>query len=187
MGLFDLFKKKAGSSEPTQDPVSGLTLSSLKKGDYLDYDMKTWQVKAANTYDWGRGDITREWQLESHDDIIFLEMEMDDTPFWSISRKIPLSRLNQRTRSRLTSGEDPPDTLTFEDTLFYLDETGGGHFHADGTNTGRELFQWTYTDDNETRYLTIEQWGEREFELCLGHPVKEYQFTDILPGGASQS
>lgn len=183
MGLRDFFKKKKDTSAP--DPLSGLTLDALKKGYYLDYDMKTWEVVSANTYDWGEGDITYEWQLQCHDDTLFLEMETDDEAFWSVSRKVPLRKLDQRIIQQLKNGDDPPETLPFEGEVFYMEESGGCHFHADGAETGREMFQWSYEDDAGTRYLTIEQWGDTEFELCLGKKVQEYQFSDILPGGTS--
>ncbi len=181
MGIMDFFKKKKTDKGP--DPLSGLTLDTLKKGYYLDYDMKTWEVLAVNTYDWGDNDITYEWQLQSHDDTLFLEMENDDEMFWSISRKVPLRKLDQRIITQLKNGEDPPETLPFEGEVFYLEETGGGHFHADGAEQGREMLQWCYEDDDGTRFLTIEQWGETEFELSLGKKVEEYQFSDILPSG----
>ncbi|MFK5954081.1 MAG: DUF4178 domain-containing protein [Desulfobacterium sp.] len=181
MGLMDFFKKKKENKEP--DPLSGLTLDTLKKGYYLDYDMKTWEVLASNTYDWGDNDITYEWQLQCHDDTFFLEMENDDDMLWSLSRKVALRKLDPGIITQLKNGEDAPDTLPFEGKLFYLEATGGGHFHADGAEEGREMIQWCYEDDDGTRFLTIEQWGETDFELSLGKKVEEYQFSDILPSG----
>ncbi|MBW2366658.1 MAG: DUF4178 domain-containing protein, partial [Deltaproteobacteria bacterium] len=74
MGLKDFFKKK----QPSDLKITDLTLSDLKMGYMVDYDLKTWQVTAHNTYDWGDGDLTLEWQLKSHDDTIYLELESDD-------------------------------------------------------------------------------------------------------------
>ena len=47
--------------------------------------------------------------------------------------------------------------------------------------TPRELITWEYLDDSERKTLTIEQWGEDDFEASVGEIVEEYQFTDILP------
>ena len=185
MGLMDFFRKKKTPASP--DPLSGLTLATLQRGYYLDYDMKTWKVMAVNTYDWGEGDISREWQLQCHDDTIFLEMETDDEPFWSISRKVPLKKLDQHIILQLKSGGDPPPTLPFEGKIFTMEESGGCLFHANDAKEGREMFQWSYEDTSGTRFLTIEQWGEKDFELCLGKKVEEYQFSDILPSGEETS
>ena len=68
--FFGLGKKKVRKEEP--DLISDLSLAKLKKGWFVDFDDKSWQVEAYNYYDWGSRDITHEWQLKSHDDTIYL-------------------------------------------------------------------------------------------------------------------
>ena len=184
MGIFDFFKKKTEHQSP--DPVSGLTLDNLKKGYYVDYDMKTWQVMSANRYDWGNGDLTYEWQIQSFDDILFLEREPDDEDYWCISRKIPFGRLDPSVIKAIKNTDDPPETITFEGSTYYLDETGGALFFKDDNTLGKEVFKWDYTDDTENMNLTIEQWSDTEYEVSLGQRVEEYQFTDILPSESGQ-
>lgn len=179
MGFMDFFKKKRSQDE--LDPLSDLTLAKLKKGYYVDYDMKTWEVTAANRYEWGEQDTTWEWQLQCHDDIIYLEREFDDEEYWCISRKVPFKRLDPDVRKQITRSDDPPETIVFEETVYYLDETGGARFFGDGASVGRELFVWDYMDETEKKNLTIEQWGDNEYELAVGVSVQEYQFSDILP------
>ncbi|MFQ5585121.1 MAG: DUF4178 domain-containing protein [Calditrichia bacterium] len=41
---------------------------------------------------------------------------------------------------------------------------------------------WDFIDEEDENFLTIEQWGETEFEAAMGYYVEEYQFTNILPG-----
>ena len=179
MGFMDFIKKKVTGSDP--DPLSDLTLAKLKKGYYLDYDMKTWQVTAANRYEWGEEDITWEWQLQCHDDTIYLEREYDDEDTWSISRKVPFGKLDPQVRETLIKSEEAPDTILFEGTTFYIEETGGAYFFSDGSENGRPVFVWDYLDDSESQILSIEQWGDNDYELAVGMLVEEYQFSDILP------
>jgi hypothetical protein len=178
MGIFDIFKKK---QDKGIDEVTNLTLRSLKNGYMVDYDLKTWEVKASNIYDWGEGDRTREWQLASHDDIIYLELEVDDEEYWGISRKIPLSRLGAGLSEHIQKHDDPPEEITYEGVTYTLDESGGGHFHENGTGPGRQMLKWDFLDDSGKKFVSIEQWGEREFEAAVGETVQEYQFTNILP------
>jgi len=178
MGLIDFFRKKPVSDKV--DPLSGLTLNNMKTGYYLDYDMKTWQVVSTNRYDWGEGDLTHEWQLESHDDTIFLELEPDDEDYWTISRKLAFQRLDPETRTMITKSDNPPESIIFEEKSFFLDETGGALFFKDNA-PGREVFKWDYTDDSGNFFLTIEQWGETDYELSVGHRAEEYEFSNILP------
>ncbi len=181
MGIKNLFNRLKTTKEKEPDPISDLTLKKLKKGYLVDYDLKSWEVISANRYDWGEGDLTYEWQLTSHDDILFLERETDDEDYWCISRKISLTRLDGRIIQALKNGGDPSETMEFDGKTYYLDETGGAHFYKDDALEGKEVFKWDYIDDSGKNNLTIEQWGERDFEVSLGEKVHEYQFTNILP------
>ena len=74
MKIRDFFKK---NKKDELDPLSDLSLSGLKKGYLVDYDLKTWEVSAYNYYDWSEGDISHEWQLRSGDQVVYLEMESE--------------------------------------------------------------------------------------------------------------
>ena len=65
---------------------------------------------------------------------------------------------------------------------YYLDESGSGRMHQEGQAT-KEFIHWDFIDEEDEHCLTIEQWGETEFEAAEGYYVEEYQFTSILPGG----
>lgn len=179
MGWKDFFKKE---KEAAVESVTHLSLAGLKTGYMVDYDMKSWEVAASHTYDWGEGDATFEWQLKSHDDTIYLERSPGDEDNWSISRKIPIGRVGAGIREHIKTHGDGPDQIEFEGTTYYLEEFGGGHFKEGGQGPGKEVLKWDYTDDSGKKYLTIEQWSENDFEAAVGMPVEEYQFTDILPG-----
>jgi len=151
MGWKDFFKKK---KENGPDPLSELTLSKLRVGYMVDFDMETWRVTAYNQYDWGSGELTYEWQLESHAGI----------------------------KAHIRKDEAPPDEITFEGITYYLEESGSGHFLKDGKGPGQKFFVWDYEDDSGKKFLSIEQWGKNDFEASTGIPVEEYQFINILPG-----
>ncbi len=182
MGITDFFKKKKNVSP---DPVSGLTLASMKNGYFVDYDLKTWEVVSTGRYDWGSGDISYEWQLAAHDDTVYLEREADDEDYWTVSRKLPFQRLDPMVKKRLAASNDPPDTIVFEDKKYFLSETGGALYYKDNDSSGREMFKWDYADDTEKFWLTIEQWGENDYELSKGRSVEEYQFSNILPSAGN--
>ncbi len=181
MGWKDFFKKNK-TQAPETDPLRDFSLKKLKPGYYVDFDMKTWQVASYDTYDWGSGDITHEWQLKSADETIYLELESDDEDYWSISRKIAFGKLGNSVKEYLMKHDDPPDEINFEGTTYYLQEMGGGKFLKNGNHPGKELLSWDYENDTGDKLLSIEQWGEEDFEASIGQPVQAYQFTDILPG-----
>lgn len=158
-----------------------IALHDLAAGCMVDYDLKTWQVTARHYTQWGEGDRTDEWQLKSFDEVIYLERSEDDEVDWSISRKISLNRLDPAVLKSIAASGDPPRFVNYEGVAYYLEETRGGHFFKDGSGSGHPMLAWDFADDAGRRYLTIEQWGEEDFEVFLGECVEEYQFTNILP------
>ncbi len=181
MGWKSFFGLDDKKEETGPDPITGLTLSSLKVGYFVDYDLKTWEVKACHRYEWGPGDYTYEWQLVSHNDTIYLQKESEDEDEWTISRPIAFSRLGPGIKEHILEHDDPPDAINFEGVDYYMEEFGGGRFFKDCKGPGREFLSWTYEDDPGENFLSIEQWGEEDFEAFKGEYAEEYQFTNILP------
>ena len=179
MGWKDFFSKKTDKQEVSP---TDLSLSGLKAGYYVDWDLKTWEVISACFYNWGDDDITYEWQLKTVDDTVYLEYESDDEEYWSISRKIDFGTLDPGIKKQIIDHGDPPEEISYQGTAFYLEESGGGHYFKDSDSSGQQLVSWNYEDEDGKSFLTIEQWGENSFEASLGFAVEEYQFTDILPG-----
>jgi hypothetical protein len=179
MRLFEFFQKKKSNQQT--ESFANLTLDNLKVGWMVDYDLKTWEVTARHYTDWGDGWKTEEWQLTSFDDTIYLEKSVDDDQEWCISRKINFNLLDPVIADNIINSGDPPQTVTYQSVSYHLKESGGGHFFKDGIGSGHPMLAWDYCDDSERKYLTIEQWGEKEFEAAVGEPVETYQFTNILP------
>ena len=52
----------------------------------------------------------------------------------------------------------------------------------DGKGDGEELIRWEFLDEDETKFVGIEQASETEFAAAAGFVVEDYQFENILPG-----
>jgi len=178
MGWKDWFKKE----EVPFDPLADLVLARLRVGYLVDYDLRTWQVTAHNRYDFGEGYGAEEWELSADDQRLYLEREADDGVHWHLYRKIPVGALGGNVRQHIKEHDDAPDRVVCREVTYYLDESGGGHMTPEGTRERQGFLYWDYEDDDGKRYLTVEQWGETEFEASLGDEVEEYQFSNILPG-----
>ena len=79
MGLFDLFKKKKKTYE---EPLVGFDLDRLKKGDIIEIDGETWEVVGYGYYDYGDGEIEKDWELMSASRKAFLNKEEDELYFF---------------------------------------------------------------------------------------------------------
>lgn len=177
-----LWKKIFGGEQQRSeiDPLHDLTLSKLRVGYLVDYDLKTWEVTSYATYSFD-GTKTKEWRLDAGDTACFLEREEDDSVEWNISQKIDFAALGAHVREHIERHDDPPDQIEYEGRRYRLSESGAGHYHPDDRVAGDELIYWDYADADGERFLTVEQWGEDEFEAARGHGVHEYEFSNILP------
>ena len=171
------FKKK---DDDELDPLADLTLTKLKPGYILDYDLKTWKVDAHHTYDY-EGDRVDGWVLTCADGTVYLEREEDDEPTWNLSRKVSLSELDADIRAHMADNDDPPEEIVHDGITYYGDSDSVGKFYENGEGPGQDFLVWDYLDDSEKRTLCIEQWGDSEYEASVGEVVEEYQFSNILP------
>jgi len=177
--IWNPFKRRKKEAEI--DPLRDLTLSRLRVGYLVDYEMKTWEVTAHHRYDWGDGHFSDEWELKSDKETLYLEREEDDEIEWLLSKKIPLGQLGPHIRSHLLNQEDPPSEINYQGKRYLLSSEGAGLFLKNGEGPGIEFLCWDYIDEAEEEVITIEQWGEEEFEASIGRYVEEHQFTNILP------
>ncbi len=188
MGWKDLLNLVGGKKKT--DPLKDLTLPRIRPGFYLDYDLKTWEVTTFHRYDWGDGELTYEWQLTTFDESIYLEREPDDEDSWTVSRKCPIGKISQGLADRIVKEGDPPDQIVFEEETYYLNESGGGLFYKDGegddSQGGKHFLKWDFVNDAEDKFISLEQWGEKEFQASTGIPAEEYQFSNILPASREE-
>jgi hypothetical protein len=183
MGLFDFLKKK--EEQPGYD-ITNLSVLDLDQGFILDYDMKSWQVKEVGEYDWGDNNFSREYKLDSGDDVLYLNVENDGELELSMSKNIKMHKLGENIMDETIKNEKPPSKIEYLDKMYYLDEDCAG-FYNDVTKGGddwEELINWEYYDDEEENVISITQWGEREFDASVGKIIKEYEISNIIPASS---
>ena len=180
MGLFDFLTGKDKKLEGP-DPLHDLILEKLQVGYLVDYDLKTWTVTERHRYDLD-GDRTDEWELQAGDEVRYLERSEEDEVEWAFSRKIPIGAIEGDMRRHIIDHEDPPAQIVYKGKTYYLDCSGPGYFYKDGKGSAEEFIYWEFIDEEDKNFVSIEQWGETDFEAAVGQWVEEYQFSDILPG-----
>ena len=183
MGLKKWFGRGRDKSE--LDPLVDFQLGAMKVGYLVDYDMKTWEVTAYNTYDYS-GFRTKEWVLETSDKVLYLERaDSDGETTWTLTESISIQQISGDVVEHTRRHDDPPENLTHDQRGYRLMESGAGLFHEDAEGRGSEFISWTYSDDSDENLLFITQYGERDFKAVAGEYVEEYQFTNILPSGTA--
>ncbi len=172
-------KKKEQDPEPEFDPTN-VRLYDLKKGAFVDYDFKTWQVLACYEYDWGDDFFSDEFQLNADDEIYFLHIEEDGVLHCTLQKKIAIRTIEGDVTNYIIKNDNAPSEVTFQGVKFYKQKDAPGYFRNTDSESWVEMILWTYYDETETFTLSIKQWGNEEFEAASGIVVSEYKFSNII-------
>lgn len=180
MGLFDFFRKK--NSKPTYD-VSNITVADLQVGFVFEYDLSTWEVQEVCEYDWGNNFFSQEFKIYDGNRTLFLSFEEDDEVYLSVSQKIKIRVLGEDLPEYIAKNEKPPSKITYEGKDYFMESEKPGYFHEEGSDEWSELISWEYENSMYDAILSVERWGEFEFEAAVGKNIKVYEISNILPKG----
>ena len=180
MGLFDFLKKK---KEPTYD-VTNMKVTDLAEGFIFEYDLKSWVVKEAYKYDWGKNIFTKEYMIDAGDEVAYLSVAEEGELNLSISKNIKIQKLGDGIRENISRTKKAPETIIYNTEMYYLDEDSAGYFNdlTKGTDDWEELISYDYLNEEETKCLSITQWDERNFDASAGVVIKEFEISNIVPG-----
>lgn len=179
-GWFDKDKKKEEQKQLGYDPTN-ITVMDIRKGFLFDYDLKSWEVTAEYEYDWGDGEFTYEFKIESDDDVCYMSIEEDDEIEIVISKKLNLAKLNAPIAEKIKKDERPPKQVEIKGITFFRDSESTGFFQNIDEARWTPFISWDYMDEEEDYNLTIEQWDDDEFEASLGQYVEVREISNILP------
>lgn len=177
MGLFDRFKKNKNEYD-----VTDMQVTDLDRGFVFEYDLKTWEVQEVYKYDWGDHFFSYEYKISSGSETRFLSVEDDDELFVVLSQKSNIRKIGEDL-PELLADEKPPKKIEFDDKTFFLEEEAPGYFcnETKSKDNWVELISWTYLNEDEDEVVTLEQWGEKEFEASWGKVIKPFEISNILP------
>lgn len=180
MGLFDgLFGKKEKKEEV--DPLD-IKLTQMKKGYILDYDLSSWEVKEVYNYDWGDHFFSREFKIFNGKDTRYLHVEEDDELELELSQKVKPTTIDPDLPDYIAQHGHPPKKINFKGVNYFLESESPGYFNEEGkADQWAEFITWNYYDEEEVNTLSIEQWGDREFDASVGKVLKAFEISNIIP------
>jgi len=179
--MFNLFKKK--SKEPEYD-VTNLNVKDLNYGFIFDYDMKSWVVKELYEYDWGDNNFSKEYKVDSGDDVAFLGIEDDGELTITLAKSIKLRKIEENVFKQITEEKKAPDKIHYDSEVFYLHADSAGYFRdcVKESKDWEELITYEYLNEEETMFVSLTQWDDRTVEAYSGIVIKSYQISNIIPG-----
>jgi hypothetical protein len=179
--MFNIFKKKP--KEPDYD-VTNLSVKDLNYGFIFDYDMKSWVVKEVYEYDWGDNNFSKEYKVDSGDDVAFLGVEDDAELTISLAKPIKIRKIEEDVFKEITENEKAPGKIHFEKEVFYLQSDSAGYYRdcEKETKDWEELISYEYYNEEETKFISLTQWDERTVEAYSGIVIAPFQISNIIPG-----
>lgn len=179
MGLFDMFGKGKSKYD-----ASNIKVTDLDHGFIFDYDMKTWVVEEVYKYDWGDKCFSYEYKIVSSDQTLFLSVEDDDDLEIALFSKISIRKLQEDLPEIIEKNKKPPTSIEHNNFKFLLEEESPGYFcnQTKDKNNWIELLSWDYEEEDGNNLISIEQWGDREFDASVGFKIKPFEISNILPG-----
>lgn len=181
MGLFDFFKGNKDKEEASFDPLD-IRIEDLKKGDLFDYNLETWTVAEEFEYDWGDECFTKELLVEKGSEKKYLTIDIEDGLEITLQEKVTLRSLDENFVDHLMDVQEPLKKVQYNGVKYFKDAKNYGYYRNVNTKSeGEECISWDFYDADEKHILTIEQWGENEFEVSVGKVIKPSDISDILP------
>ncbi|GAB1442604.1 hypothetical protein MASR2M39_14400 [Ignavibacteriales bacterium] len=180
--MFDWFKKKKKAEEAPQYDVTNLKVTDLRKGFIFDLEGKSWEVTKEYEYDWGDDFFTLEFQVKSVDTTAYLHVEEDDEIEITVTKEVDINNIDKNLVDEIIEQEKPKRTIEFSGRTFFRKAEAAGNFRDLSGNNWDPFISWDYRDETGKYLLSIEQWGEDEFEASIGRVVEEYEITNIFPG-----
>lgn len=180
--MFGWFKKKKNESEQPQFDPTDLKITDLRKGFVLDLEGKSWEVTKEYEYDWGDDFFTLEFQIRSADSVAYLHVEEDDEIEITVMKEISIDSIDRGLADEITENEKPRRTIEFSGRTFFRKGESAGNFRDISGNNWEPFISWDYRDETGRYLLTLEQWGEDDFEASIGRVFDESEISNIFPG-----
>ncbi len=186
---FGFFKKKkdedANKKPLDYDPLN-IKVKDLRKGFVFDFDFKSWEVLEEYEYDWGDYSFSKGLKIQADGAVKYLTLTSTPQGLEIVcTSSLMLSQVGPNLAHHIMTRNKPPETITFGGVVYYRERESPGFFRNVATTPREEsveFMSWDYYDESGKLLMSIEQWGDEEFEASVGQIVQEYDFSSILPG-----
>jgi len=175
--IMNLFKSKKSEVEDTQIDFE---IEDLKKGYFLDYDLKTWQITDFSTYSWDNGVTDFESTLFDGKDKLYLSYETvnDNTSlFWEQD----IDKIWVAARNKIRANQDlTQETFTFDNKNYHFAAEGSAKVKS--TKETYTLVNWLFESEDRMHLISFNKYGDGFIEAYAGIRITKYQISNITPG-----
>lgn len=120
-----------------------------------------------------------ELEGETAEGTLWIDVEEDDGVKVSVSlRALDLEDTGLSPEALENIARAKRGICEFEGRSYRLRETGTAFFYRNGDRNKRERVRyWDFATSDKSSQLGFEQWGESEYQVHLGQPIKSHQIT----------
>lgn len=185
-----LLRNKAIQSNINKVPKEALHIVNVEKGGVIELrgvgdscKNMTLNVLAKHLYQ--EGDFS--WfELECDkgvDDKVWVEVEDDDETIVSVVlKKMKLSDINTTINKLTEIDYNEAGSISYNNKQFNYEDSGDAVFYRFCDDTKAEkLYYWDFVNGNEI--LSVEKWGERDYEAFLSQKMRPSQVTVLRNKG----
>ncbi|MEW5819559.1 MAG: DUF4178 domain-containing protein [Cyanobacteriota bacterium] len=172
-------KKVRYETVSSVDKRTDVTIMNMRVGDYvtyrgIDYYLRQRYIYRAGSYEW----MSYQLSDSSKQNSLWLDVEDDDEINIEITE--PISIPEGVTVENLKAKRP----FTYNGEVFVYDEHGYAQVKIEKEDKrwdSETVKYWDYYNKDETKFLSLELWGNDELEASTGYPIKDFEL-DIYPG-----
>jgi len=164
------------------DPIR-MDIGNLQIGYFLDFGLKTWEVRSETQYDWINGNSEKEFKIvcEAETQLLSIAYEPKITACF-VGSPISMFSIQENLDQEILQRSTPPNILQYGDLKFYKENSKEGFLFKKVPNPqGIKTLAWEYLDSQRKFVLRIEQTGRNNFRTTLWQRIDPYTISDILP------
>ena len=187
--------KKKKEQEAKDNTPKELTLENVGTGGVIHLrnvgpDMEEYDVTILSKSIYREGESSEWYELEGDNGTqkVWISIEEDDGLDVTLTlrslklREIPINREDLDRMDETAEGE-----FEFEGETFYFEYSNEASYFADGNVSPDNedfFYYWEFENDNEDKYITIEEWENGKFEITVSIPLKSSNVEVYSLGGS---
>ena len=72
--------------------------------------------------------------------------------------------------------------IAFEDEHYTLSDEFMGHCKSinDGDDEWSEFVNWVFVNEDESKFISVNRWGETDIDAVKGHYLKVFELSNFL-------
>jgi len=175
--IMNLFKSKQSEIEDTQIDFE---IEDLKKGYFLDYDLKTWQVNDFSTYTWDNGVNDFESTLFDGKDTLYLTYETVNNAS-SIYWEKKIDDIWVAARNKIRANQDMiQETFSFNNKVYHFAAEGSARVKS--TKETYTMVNWLFESEDGKHLVSLNKYEDGSIDAYVGIKITNHQISNITPG-----